>query len=83
MRERMLELEKGTINIGRNPGKAIQRISEPILDHMRNTVEEEIQPNLEQNMLKKADLESRLADTHSKILDESIKHIHLKQTLVE
>lgn len=37
----MHEMEKSTINIGRNPGKAIQRISEPILDKIRNEVESE------------------------------------------
>jgi hypothetical protein len=41
MKERMHELEKSQINIGRNPGKAIQRISEPILEKIRNEVESE------------------------------------------
>ena len=41
MKDKMHEMEKSTINIGRNPGKAIQRISEPILDKIRNEVESE------------------------------------------
>lgn len=35
MKEEMLKLEKATIDIGRNPGKAIERISNPLLDKLQ------------------------------------------------
>ena len=39
MREKMLLLEKNMIDIGRNPGKAIERISNPILLSLKDQVE--------------------------------------------
>lgn len=83
MKDKMLELDKNTINIARNPSKAIQKVSQPILDKLNDDLEDNLQPHLEQNMLKKSDLESQLGSTHSEILDESIKQIHLRQQLVE
>ena len=35
MRDKMILLEKNTIDIGRNPGKALEQISNPLLDEMQ------------------------------------------------
>lgn len=38
MRDKMLQLEKNTIDIGRNPGKALEQISNPMLDLLQDAV---------------------------------------------
>jgi hypothetical protein len=35
MRDKMAELEKNMIDVGRNPGKAIETISNPMLSEMK------------------------------------------------
>jgi hypothetical protein len=39
MKEKMLELQKNQIDIGRNPGQAIEKVSNPIYEKMRTDVE--------------------------------------------
>ena len=60
----MLELEKNNINIGRNPNKAIQKLSQPVLEKLRDDVDDDLQPRLQQNMIKKADLEGQIGTIH-------------------
>ena len=38
MRDKMIQLEKNTIDIGRNPYKAIEVISNPLLDQLQEQV---------------------------------------------
>ena len=39
MKEKMIELQKNQIDIGRNPGKAIEKVSNPIYENMNTEVE--------------------------------------------
>ena len=57
MREKMIELEKNSIDIGRDPAGAMAKISTPLLDQLRETVESDNQPTLVENMFKKGKLE--------------------------
>jgi len=65
----MIELEKNTIDIGRDPGKAMEKISQPILDALLDTVSDGQQPILEDNMFKKGKLELEETDLNSNIYD--------------
>ena len=65
MKDRMVELEKNTIDVGRNPGKAIQQISNPQLDKLHTQVNSTHQPILEENMFKKGKLESEETDLNA------------------
>ena len=47
MRDKMIKLEKNMIDIGRDPAKAIEKISNPILDNLKDGVESDFQPKLE------------------------------------
>ena len=46
----MLELETNMIDVGRNPGKAIEKISNPILEQLREKGEIHVQPKIEDLM---------------------------------
>ena len=83
MRDKMLELQKNQIDIGKNPGEAIEKVSNPIYEKMRNQVENELQPKLEQNMIKKSQMESEIAILNSQIYDEQMNRINGNQQLVE
>lgn len=83
MKEKMLELQKNQIDIGRNPGHAIEKISNPILDKMRDNVENDFQPNVEQMMVKKSQMEGELAILNSQVYDEQMKQINCKQEILE
>mmetsp|Transcript_21245 Transcript_21245/g.28489 ORF Transcript_21245/g.28489 Transcript_21245/m.28489 type:complete len:108 (-) Transcript_21245:1266-1589(-) len=78
MRERMLELETNSIDIGRNPGQAIERISNPLLDDLNLLVNTEHQPALEDNMNKKGELERRETEINGQIYDEQMRQVTLK-----
>ena len=70
MKDKMLELQKNQIDIGRNPGEAIEKVSNPIYEKMRIDVENRLQPTLEQNMIKKSQMESELAVLNNSVYDE-------------
>lgn len=70
MQEKMQELQKNQIDIGRNPGKAIEKVSNPIYERLRTDVENDHQPILERNMLKKSQYEAELASLNSQVYDE-------------
>ena len=69
MRSKMKDLEKSAIDIGRNPAKAIETISNPLLDKLQEEVNTGHQPKLEENMFKKGQLESEETDLNAQIYD--------------
>ena len=69
MRDKMIELEKSTIDVGRNPLKAIEQISDPLLNQLQEQVNSQHQPTLEENMLEKSKLDRQETDMNSKIYD--------------
>ena len=83
MKDKMIELQKNQIDIGRNPGEAIEKVSNPIYEKMRIDVENRLQPTLEQNMIKKSQMESELAILNSQVYDEQMNQINCKQQIVE
>lgn len=83
MKDKMVELQKNQIDIGRNPGEAIEKVSNPIYEKMRIDVENRLQPTLEQNMIKKSQMESELAILNSQVYDEQMNQINCKQQITE
>ena len=81
MRDKMIQLEKNTIDVGRNPGKAIEQISNPLLDQLQEQVISIHQPSLEENMLDKGKLERQETDMNSQIYDHQIRQLFIKQTI--
>ena len=69
----MIKLEKNMIDIGRDPAKAIEKISNPILDNLKDGVESDFQPKLESNMLKKTQIDAQTAEVNSNIYDEQMQ----------
>ena len=65
----MQELEKNTIDVGRNPGQAIERISNPLLDDLLGQVNLVHQPALDTNMHIKGDLEGQATRLNAEIYD--------------
>ena len=49
----MIEVEKSQIDIGRNPSAALEKVSNPILFKLRDTLEKEHADELLDNMLDK------------------------------
>lgn len=83
MRDKMVELEKNTIDIGRNPSKAIQEISNPQLDKLHESVNSTHQPILEENMYQKGKLEAEETELNAQIYDHQIKQVSIKQELID
>lgn len=79
----MVELEKNTIDIGRDPSRAIQQISNPQLDKLQESVNSTHQPILEENMYKKGKLESEETELNAQIYDHQMKQVFLKQELID
>ena len=79
MKDKMIELQKNQIDISRNPGEAIEKVSNPIYEKMRIDVENRLQPTLEQNMIKKSQMEGELAILNSQVYDEQMNQINCKQ----
>ena len=83
MRDRMEELERTSIDVGRDPGKAIEQISNPLLDDLNLLVNTQFQPTLEENMSKKGELERQETEINGKIYDEQMRQVTLKQEIEE
>lgn len=83
MKEKMSELDKNSIDIGRNPSKAMERISNPLLDDLMMLITDKCQPNLEENMHNKGDLEKKETDMNAKIYDEQMRQVSLKQEILD
>ena len=83
MRGKMKNLEKNAIDIGRNPAKAIETISNPLLDKLQEEVNTGHQPKLEENMFKKGKLESEETDLNAQIYDQQMQQVSLKQQIID
>lgn len=79
MRARMVELEKNSIDVGQNPGQAIERISNPLLDELHRRFETEFQPGIEEGMHRKGELERLETEINGRIYDEQMRQVTLKQ----
>jgi len=83
MHKRMLELERSNIDIGRNPGRAMEQISGPILEDLYELVEATHQPTVEENNLEKSELVRRETEVNGKVYDELMAQVTLKQEIEE
>ena len=81
MRNKMKDLEKNAIDIGRNPAKAIETISNPLLDKLQEEVNTGHQPKLEENMFKKGKLESEETDLNAQIYDQQMQQVSIREQI--
>ena len=54
MKERMGQLDKGMIDVGRRPILAMDTISQPILDKLKAKLDDKNQPDLDDTMAEKS-----------------------------
>ena len=83
MRDKMIQLEKNTIDIGRNPYQAIEVISNPLLDQLQEQVNSQHQPSLEENMTEKSKLDKQETSLNSQIYDQQIQQVRIRENLID
>lgn len=81
MKELMLRKERNLIDVGRKPILAIDKISQPIMDKLKDAVELQSFPYFEENMVDKQSLNQQIAFVKQQIFDLKLDQINLAETI--
>ena len=81
MKELMLGKERNLIDVGRKPILAIDKISQPIMDKLKDAVELQSFPYFEENMVDKQSLNQQIAFVKQQIFDLKLDQINLAETI--
>jgi len=83
MRDQMLMLEKNSVDVGRNPGKAMRQYGNEKLDSMFDVLENQIQLRFEEISQQRGNLEKQEVDVNSQIYDQQMRQVRLKQDVYD
>ena len=78
MKKKMEHVEIATLDVGANPGKAMDDITDPLLEKIHGTVDDNQQPVLEDNMYKKVKLDREADELNSSIYEEQMKQVDMQ-----